>query len=224
MKLFLDTADNAEVARHFGTGLIDGVTTNPTLIMKSGRKPQDVYRELMLMGVKDISMEIVGDAPYIVAQAHNLVEEFGDVSTIKVPCTREGLLACRELSKENIRVNVTLIFSAAQAILAAKSGATYVSPFVGRCDDNSVAGLEVVRSIAEVYARHRVTTQVLAASIRDVYKVTRAFYNGADIVTMPPNIFEKMYDHVLTREGIKQFDTDWATYNEIPVVPATPAV
>ena len=225
MKLFLDTADNAEVARHFGTGLIDGVTTNPTLIMKSGRKPQDVYRELMLMGVKDISMEIVGDAPYIVAQAHNLVEEFGDVSTIKVPCTREGLLACRELSKENIRVNVTLIFSAAQAILAAKSGAYYVSPFVGRCDDNSVAGLEVVRSIAEVYARHRVTTQVLAASIRDVYKVTRAFYNGADIVTMPPSIFEKMYDHVLTREGIKQFDTDWATFNPVtPEIPDTPVV
>ena len=225
MKLFLDTADNAEVARHFGTGLIDGVTTNPTLIMKSGRKPQDVYRELMLMGVKDISMEIVGDAPYIVAQSHNLVEEFGDVSTIKVPCTREGLLACRELSKENIRVNVTLIFSAAQAILAAKSGATYVSPFVGRCDDNSVAGLEVVRSIAEVYARHRVTTQVLAASIRDVYKVTRAFYNGADIVTMPPTIFEKMYDHVLTREGIKQFDTDWATFNPAtPEIPDTPVV
>ena len=223
MKLFLDTADNAEVARHFGTGLIDGITTNPTLIMKSGRKPQDVYRELMLMGVKDISMEIVGDAPYIVAQAHNLVEEFGDVSTIKVPCTREGLLACRELSKENIRVNVTLIFSAAQAILAAKSGAYYVSPFVGRCDDNSVAGLEVVRSIAEVYARHRVTTQVLAASIRDVYKVTRAFYNGADIVTMPPTIFEKMYDHVLTREGIKQFDTDWATFNSpITEIPDTP--
>ena len=224
MKLFLDTADNAEVARHFGTGLIDGVTTNPTLIMKSGRKPQDVYRELMLMGVKDISMEIVGDAPYIVAQAHNLVEEFGDVSTIKVPCTREGLLACRELSKDNIRVNVTLIFSAAQAILAAKSGATYVSPFVGRCDDNSVAGLEVVRSIAEVYARRRVTTQVLAASIRDVYKVTRAFYNGADIVTMPPTIFEKMYDHVLTREGIKQFDTDWATFNDPAEIPDTPVV
>ena len=100
-----------------------------------------------------------------------------------------------------------------------------MSPFVGRCDDNSVAGLEVVRSIAEVYGRHRVGTQVLAASIRDVYKVTRAFYNGADIVTMPPTIFEKMYDHVLTREGIKQFDTDWATYNEeIPVVPATPVL
>ena len=109
---------------------------------------------------------------------------------------------------------MTLIFSAAQAILAAKAGATYVSPFVGRCDDNSVAGLEVVRSIAEVYGRQRVETKVLAASIRDVYKVTRAFYNGAHIVTVPPIIFEKMYDHVLTREGLVQFDKDWASYND----------
>ena len=219
MKIYLDTADAAEVAKHWATGLVDGVTTNPTLIRKSGRKPQDVYRELMLMGVPDVSMEIVGDAPYIVSEAHNLVEEFGDICTIKVPLTPQGLLACKELSKEGIRTNVTLIFSAAQAILAAKAGATYVSPFVGRCDDNSVAGLEVVRSIAEVYGRHRVPTQVLAASIRDVYKVTRAFYNGADVVTMPVGIFEKMYNHVLTDAGLKQFDIDWATYNEPSINP-----
>ena len=111
-----------------------------------------------------------------------------------------------------IRVNVTLIFSAAQAILAAKSGALMCHRFIGRCDDNSVAGLEVVRSIAEVYGRQGVRTQVLAASLRDVYKVTSSFYNGADIVTMPPKIFEKMYDHVLTREGLAQFDKDWAEF------------
>ena len=213
MKIYLDTADVSEVQKHFATGLIDGVTTNPTLIMRSGRQPRDVYRELKLMGVSDISMEIVGDAPYIVAEAHKLVQEFEEVCTIKVPCTREGLLACRELSKERIRTNVTLVFSAAQAILAAKSGATYVSPFVGRCDDNSVAGLEVVRSIAEVYGRQRVDTQVLAASIRDVYKVTRAFYNGASIVTVPPSIFEKMYNHVLTDAGLLQFDKDWRSFS-----------
>ncbi len=212
MKLYLDTADVGEVTKHWATGLIDGVTTNPTLIRKSGRKPQDVYRELMLLGVPDVSMEIVGDAPYIVAEAHNLVEEFGDICTIKVPCTPEGLLACKELKKDLIRTNVTLIFSAAQAILAAKAGATYVSPFVGRCDDNSVAGLEVVRSIAEVYARQGVRTQVLAASIRDVYKVTRAFYNGANIVTVPVDIFEKMYNHVLTDAGLAQFDKDWRSF------------
>jgi len=212
MKLYLDTADVGEVTKHWATGLIDGVTTNPTLIRKSGRKPQDVYRELKLLGVPDISMEIVGDAPFIVAEAHKLQEEFGEVATIKVPCSVEGLLACKELSKEGIRTNVTLIFSAAQAILAAKAGATYVSPFVGRCDDNSVAGLEVVRSIAELYARQGVQTQVLAASLRDVYKVTRAFYNGADIVTVPVGIFEKMYNHVLTDAGLAQFDKDWRSF------------
>ncbi len=215
MKIYLDTADASEVAKHFGTGLIDGVTTNPTLIRKSGRKPQDVYRELKLMGVPDISMEIVGDAPYIVSEAHNLVEEFGqNVTTIKVPCTREGLLACRELRKELIKVNVTLVFCAAQAILAAKSGARYVSPFVGRLDDQSVAGLEVVRSISEIYRIHGVReTQIIAASIRTVHRAVRSWYNGADIVTMPCWVFEKMYDHVLTREGMFQFDEDWAEFN-----------
>ena len=214
MRIYLDTADASEVAKHWATGLIDGVTTNPTLIRKSGRKPQDVYRELMLIGVPDVSMEIVGDAPYIVAEAHNLVEEFGDICTIKVPCTPQGLLACKELSKEGIRTNVTLIFSAAQAILAAKSGATYVSPFVGRLDDQSVAGLEVVRSIVDLYRVHGVRTRVLAASIRSIQRVVRSFYNGAEIVTMPVAIFEKMYNHVLTDDGLKQFDIDWATYNE----------
>ena len=164
------------------------------------------------MGVPDISMEIVGDSSYMIDEGKRLFDEFGAATTIKVPCTPDGLLACRALSKELISVNVTLIFCAAQAILAAKSGATYVSPFVGRCDDNSVAGLEVVRSIAELYARQRVTTEVLAASIRDVYKVTRAFYNGADIVTVPPSILDKMYNHVLTDAGLVQFDNDWKAF------------
>ena len=213
MKIFLDTADTEAIGKYFDRGLVDGVTTNPTLIRKSGRKPKDVYRELKLMGIPDISMEIVGDADYMESEGRALYEEFGPVTTIKVPCTPDGLLACRGLSDDNIKVNVTLIFCAAQAILAAKSGATYVSPFVGRCDDNSVAGLEVVRSIAELYARQRVKTEVLAASIRDVYKVTRAFYNGADIVTVPPSILDKMYNHVLTDAGLVQFDEDWSALN-----------
>ena len=213
MKIFLDTADTEAIGKYFDRGLVDGVTTNPTLIRKSGRKPKDVYRELKLMGIPDISMEIVGYKDYMISEGRALYEEFGPVTTIKVPCTPDGLLACRSLSNDNIKVNVTLIFCAAQAILAAKSGATYVSPFVGRCDDNSVAGLEVVRSIAELYARQRVKTEVLAASIRDVYKVTRAFYNGADIVTVPPSILDKMYNHVLTDAGLVQFDEDWSALN-----------
>ena len=210
MKIFLDTADTEIIRNHFATGLIDGVTTNPTLIMKSGRKPDDVYREIKAIGLQDISMEVVGTDFQMMSEGRRLFEEFGEVATIKVPCTKEGLFACKVLSEEGIRVNVTLIFSAAQAILSAKAGATYVSPFVGRCDDNSVAGTEVVRSISGVYCQQGIRTKVLAASIRDVYKVTRSFYNGAHVVTMPPSVFEKMYNHVLTDAGLAQFDKDWA--------------
>lgn len=213
MKIFLDTADTTEVFKHFETGLIDGVTTNPTLIRKSGRKPEDVYRELASMGIKDISMEIVGDSSTMVSEGQRLYDQFGDVTTIKVPCTREGLIACRALSKKLIKTNVTLVFCAAQALLAAKSGATYVSPFVGRLDDQSVAGLEVVRSISELYRIQGLRTQVLAASIRSVHRAVRSFYNGAEVVTLPPSVFEKMYDHILTRDGLEIFDKDWATYN-----------
>ena len=209
MKLFIDSADVQDIYSCMNSGLISGVTTNPTLIKKSGRNPDDVYRELIQMRVEDISMEVVGSADDMLKDAGRLIELFGeDVSTIKLPCTPDGLKVCRVLSADGIRCNVTLIFSAAQAILAAKSGATYASVFVGRCDDNSVAGLEVVRSVAEVYGRHGVKTQVLSASIRDVYKVTRSFYNGAHIVTMPPSIFHKMYNHVLTDAGMAIFNSD----------------
>ena len=209
MKLFIDSADVKEIYQCLETGFISGVTTNPTLIKRSGRKPDDVYRELITLGVEDLSMEVVGNQDEMMAESSRLIDQFGNsVSTIKVPCTPDGLQVCRYLSLQGIKVNVTLIFSAAQAILAAKAGARYASVFVGRCDDNSVAGLEVVRSVAEVYARQGVKTQVLSASIRDVYKVTRSFYNGAGIVTMPPAIFHKMYKHVLTDSGIETFNKD----------------
>ena len=206
MKIFLDTADVPTILKHFETGLIDGITTNPSLIKKSGRDPLDVYRELMIAGVPDISMEVVEDMEF---EARRLAAEFGEVCTIKVPCTPEGLKVCKQLSDDGVRVNVTLIFNAAQAILSAKAGATYVSPFIGRLDDNSVAGLEVVRSISEVYKVQGVKTQILAASIRDVYKVSRAYWNGAHIVTMPPKIFEGMYKHILTDKGLEIFDKDY---------------
>ena len=212
MRIYLDTTDVTEVTKHMATGLIDGVTTSYTHILMSGRKPHDVYNELKIMGVRDIHMEIVGEAPFIVSEAHKLTEEFGDIATIKIPCTREGLMACKELNREQVKTNVTFIFSAAQAILAAKAGATYVSPAVGLCDDNSVAGLEVVRSIAELYGRQRTPTEVIASCISDVYKVTRAFYNGADIVTVPPHIFEKMYHHVLSDAGLAQYNTEWSKF------------
>jgi len=209
MKIFLDTADTEVIRKYFETGLVDGVTTNPTLIMKSGRNPEDVYEEIRDIGVKDISMEVVGSAEDMISEGVRLYQKFGDVCTVKVPCSREGLEVCKKLSDMGIKVNVTLIFCAAQAVLAAKAGATYVSPFVGRLDDQSVAGLEVVRSISELYRIHGVRTQVLSASIRSVQRAIRSWYNGAEICTMPPKVFDQMYDHILTDKGLEIFDNDW---------------
>lgn len=209
MKIFLDTADTEIIRERFETGLIDGITTNPSLIRKSGRDPEEVYQEIKDIGVQDISMEVVGDAQVMLNEGLRLVDKFGSVATIKLPMTKDGLLVCRELSKERVRTNVTLIFCAAQAVLAAKAGATYVSPFVGRLDDQSVAGLEVVRSISELYRIHRVPTQVLSASIRNVQRAIRSWYNGAEICTMPPKVFDQMYDHILTDKGLEIFDADW---------------
>ena len=211
MKIFLDTADTLLIEKYFDTGLIDGVTTNPTLIMKAGKKPEDVYQQIKDIGVKDISMEVVGNFEEMYAEGYRLAEKFGDVATIKLPMTREGLQVCKALSNDNIRTNVTLIFSAPQAVLAAKAGATYVSPFVGRLDDQQVAGLEVVRAISDLYRIHGVRTQVLSASIRSVQRAVRSWYNGAQVCTMPPKVFEQMYDHILTDKGLEIFDQDWAS-------------
>ena len=209
MKIFLDTAETDVVRKHFKTGLIDGLTTNPTLIRKSGRNHEEVYQEFKDIGLTDISMEVIGDKGNMVSEGKRLYKKYGKVATIKVPCTPNGLLACKELSNEGINVNVTLIFSQSQAILAAKAGAQYVSPFVGRVDDNSFGGLCLVKDIANVYKVHGVETQVLAASLRGVRDAARAFEYGADIVTMPPNVFEGMYKHILTEKGLDLFDKDY---------------
>ena len=210
MKIFLDTADTEAIRKHFNTGLVDGLTTNPTLIRKSGRNHEEVYQEVKDLGLKDISMEVIGSDVNMISEGKRLHKKFGKCSTIKVPCTPDGLKACKDLSEDGIKVNVTLIFSQSQAILAAKAGAKYVSPFVGRVDDNSFGGLCLVKDIAKVFREHMVTTQVLAASLRGVRDVGRAFEYGADIVTMPPNVFEGMYNHILTDKGLVQFDKDYA--------------
>jgi len=209
MKIFLDTADTSVIQKHFVTGLIDGITTNPTLIKKSGRDPLEVYQELKDLGISDISMEVVGDADEMIKEGKGLYDTFGDCCTVKVPCSPDGLRACKELSDLNIRVNVTLIFSQTQAILASKAGAKYVSPFVGRVDDNSFGGICLVKDIVKVFKEHFVTTNVLAASIRNVRDVGRLFEHGAEIVTMPPAVFEKMYNHILTDKGLELFQADW---------------
>ena len=210
MKIFLDTAETDVVRKYYKTGLIDGLTTNPTLIRKSGRKHEDVYQEFKDLGVTDLSMEVIGNAENMLSEGKRLHRKFGKMATIKVPCTVDGLIACKELSKENIRVNVTLIFSPSQAILAAKAGAAYISPFVGRVEDNSFDGVALIKDIAAIYRKQYITkTQVLAASLRDVHSVSRCYADGADIVTMPPAVFEKMYKHILTDKGLEQFDKDY---------------
>ena len=219
MKIFLDTADVDLIGKYYETGLIDGVTTNPTLIKKSGRDPEQVYKELAIIGVDDISMEIVTDDYFeFLQEGRRLHEKFGDITTIKVPCTPQGLRGCKLLSDEDIRVNVTLIFSAAQAVLASKAGAAYVSPFVGRVDDNSFDGLRLIEDIANIYETQSrlynfIDTEILSASIRNVGSVSKSFEYGAGIVTMPPSVFEKMYNHILTDKGLDLFQKDWDAVN-----------
>ena len=211
MKIFLDTAEVDQIIDGYKTGLVDGVTTNPTLILRSGRNQQEVIEEIYQAcpNLESISAEVVADtAEEMIEQAQPFID-LSDNVTIKVPCTREGLKACYELSHEDILTNVTLVFSVSQAILAAKAGASYVSPFVGRVDDNSFGGLCLVKDIANTYKRHDVETQILAASIRNVRDVGRAFEYGANVCTLPVKVFDKMYDHVLTEKGLELFNNDY---------------
>tara|TARA_B100002019_G_C21030588_1_gene479391 strand:+ start:46 stop:699 length:654 start_codon:yes stop_codon:yes gene_type:complete len=209
MKIFLDTADVAAIKERLDSGLIDGVTTNPTLIMKSGGDPVQTIKELVELGVPDISAEVVADTSEEMLEAAKEYIELGPQVTIKLPCTPEGLKACKELSANGIRVNVTLVFAVSQAILAAKAGATYISPFVGRVDDQRFGGLELIERICKLFREQMVTTQVLTASTRSVFDVEKSFTYGTDVVTMPVAIFDKMYGHILTKAGVEQFNKDW---------------
>ena len=212
MKIFLDTADIDMIRPAYETGLINGVTTNPTLIKRSGRDPVEVIKEMSVEfpTLQSISAEVVADTAEEMVDQANAFNGFWNV-TIKVPCTVEGLKACTALAVSNYKVNVTLIFSVAQAILAEKAGASYVSPFVGRWMDNSVDGIQLIKDIRELYTGggRFTTTQILGASIRDVRQVEQAFKYGADIVTIPPTVFWAMYKNVLTEKGLEQFQKDW---------------
>jgi len=209
MKIFLDTADVEAIKERLESGLIDGVTTNPTLIMKSGGDPVQTIKELVDLGVRDISAEIVADTPDEMVEASKEYTSLGDAVTIKLPCTPEGLKACRELALKGVRVNITLVFSVSQAILAAKAGATYISPFIGRVDDQRFEGLKLIERICKLFREHMVRTEVLSASTRSVFDVEKAFEYGSDIVTMPVEVFDKMYGHILTKTGVEQFNKDW---------------
>ena len=210
MKLFLDTANVKEIDERLETGVISGITTNPTLIKKSGREPDDVYADLIRdIGVKDLSIEVDGhDAEALIQNGIKYGKLWIHEATIKLPCTVEGIKACKTLSYMGLRVNMTLVFSVSQAILCALAGATYVSPFVGRLDDNGHDGIGLIRDIAKVFCHNRSETKILAASIRDAATVGRAFAAGAHICTIPPKVFDDMFKHVLTDKGLFQFMLD----------------
>ena len=215
MKIFLDISDVNIIRKYCETGLIDGVTTNPTLMKQAGRNPVEVISEISSLFNSDasISAEVVADsAKDMIIQA----EQYHSINknvTIKVPCTYEGLKACKKLSGRGIKVNVTLIFSLNQSILSAKAGATYISPFIGRCEDNDINGIDLISSIRKVFNLNNISTNILAASIRNINHINESFKAGADIVTIPPKVFEEMYHHDLTDQGLAQFDKDWKKLN-----------
>jgi transaldolase len=210
MKLFLDTAIIKEIDERLESGVISGITTNPTLIKKSGKNPDDIYADLIKdIGVKDLSIEVDGhDAETLILNGIQYGKLYPHEATIKLPCTPEGIKACKTLSYMGIRVNMTLVFSVSQAILCALAGATYVSPFVGRLDDNGHDGIGLIRDIAKVFCHNRTDCKILAASIRDAATVGKAFAAGAHICTIPPKVFDDMYKHVLTDKGLFQFMLD----------------
>ncbi len=211
MKIFLDTADVSLIRPAYETGLIDGVTTNPTLILKSGRQLKEVIEEIAkeFPNLESISAEVVADtAEEMLSQA----KQYYNISprvTIKLPCTVEGLKACKQFSKTGIQTNVTLVFSVAQAILASKAGATYISPFIGRWMDNSIDGIGLIKNIRQAFHYSETKTQILSASIRDIRQLEQTALVGTDVVTIPPAVFWSMYKNILTEKGLELFQKDW---------------
>ena len=210
MKIFLDSAITTDIQDRLSTEIIDGVTTNPTLIKKSGEDPDVIYKELYDMRVKDLSIEVRGDtAQELAANGILYGRKFGEVATIKLPCTVEGIKACKKLSILGYKTNMTLVFSVSQAILCARAGATYISPFVGRLDQIGENGVKLIQDIAKVFCIHDIKTQILAASIRSPKQAEDSFKAGAHICTVPVNVFDKMFRHRLTDDGLKQFAIDF---------------
>ena len=211
MKIFLDTADVAMIGSAYDTGLLDGVTTNPTLILKSGRQLKEVIENIakVFPDLMSISAEVVADDHDEMLSQAQKYYSISPAVTIKVPCTVEGLKACKFLSNQGIKTNVTLVFSVAQAILASKAGATYISPFVGRWMDNSIDGIELIKNIRKAFDHSGTPTQILAASLRDVRQVEQSALAGADVVTIPPVVFWAMYKNIMTEKGLELFQKDW---------------
>ncbi len=210
MKFFADTADTAAIKELADTGLLDGVTTNPSLIKKSGRDIMEVTREICGLTDGPVSAEVVAlDYPTMMKEAE-VLSKIADNIAIKVPLTIDGLKTCKALSSEGTMVNVTLCFSANQALLAAKAGATFISPFVGRHDDNGFDGMSLIEDIRLIYDNYMYETQILVASIRHPIHILESARIGADVITAPPSVILSMFKHVLTDKGIEGFLKDWA--------------
>ena len=214
MKFFIDTAEFEEIKAAYKLGFVDGVTTNPSLIVKSKRNLQEVIKEIAALVEGPVSAEVIAtEAPDMVKEAHELVK-LGDNVVIKVPMTPEGLKAVAILSKEGIKTNVTLIFSANQALLAARAGATYVSPFVGRIDDISMDGITLIEDIAEIFVVHNIETEIIAASVRTPIHITQCAKAGAHIATVPYKVLLQAMKHPLTNAGLARFLEDWKQANQ----------
>ena len=210
MQLFLDTTDTAVLKDMAATGLVDGVTTNPSLIAKSGRPMLEVIAEICDLVEGPVSAEVAAvESQAMLAEGRRLAAVSTNV-VVKVPLTREGLVATAQFAREGIQTNVTLCFSAAQALLAAKAGASYVSPFVGRLDDHGADGMALIGEIRAIYDNYNFDTEILAASIRNPAHVTAAALAGADCATIPPAVFTDLFKHPLTEKGLEQFMSDWA--------------
>ena len=217
MKIFLDTANLEELKKAAAWGIVDGVTTNPTLIAREGRPIEEQIAKICEIVDGDISAEVVGTVADEMIREGRLLAKIHKNVVVKVPLTRDGIQACSTMSKEGIRLNVTLCFTAAQALLAAKAGAYIVSPFVGRLDDIGVDGMQLIHDIVEVYQNYGYTTQILAASLRTTNHVIESAKAGADIGTMPFKTLDALFSHPLTDKGLEQFLKDWGkVFSETP--------
>lgn len=209
MKFFVDTADTAEIASLAETGLLDGVTTNPSLIHKSGRQFLEVIAEIAGLVKGPVSAEVVAAGATEMLREAEVLRKLGDNICIKLPLTMEGLTVCRKLADEGVMVNVTLCFSAAQALLAAKAGAAFISPFVGRLDDIGQDGMLLIEDIRTIYDNYAFDTEILVASVRHPVHVLQAAKLGADVATMPPGVIRALANHPLTNSGLAAFLDDW---------------
>ena len=210
MKIFLDTADIRLIRKYNDMGLVDGITTNPSLLAKAGGNPADAMAEISDVIKGDVSLEVVATDSDAMVEEGRRLRRYGDNVVVKVPMTPDGLAACRRLSSEGIPVNVTLVFSTNQAILAAKAGARYVSPFIGRIDDTGHDGMQLIEDLVGIFQNYNFETQILVASVRHPVHVKEAAMLGADVVTLPPAVLEKMLHHPLTKIGLDNFLADWA--------------